>query len=69
MDDRTMLLDQRLAAEFLSVSTRTLEGWRLTGGGPKFVRLSKRAVRYRLQDLERFVVERLRNSTSDTRTV
>lgn len=59
------LLDQRKAAELLGVSTRTIEGWRTTGEGPQFVRLSARAVRYRFQDVERFIAERLRKSTSD----
>jgi hypothetical protein len=63
------LLDQGAAAKLLNVSVRTLEGWRLTGKGPQFARLSRRAIRYRLQDLERFIADRIRKSTSDTGTV
>ncbi len=39
------------AAEFLSVSPRLLEKLRREGGGPSFVRISQRCIRYRLKDL------------------
>jgi hypothetical protein len=41
------------AAEWLAVSTRTLENWRAEGCGPAFYRLG-RAVRYSTDELERF---------------
>ena len=41
------LLTEFPAAEVLNLSIRTLQAWRLRGGGPLFVRLSGRAVRYR----------------------
>jgi DNA-binding transcriptional MerR regulator len=52
------LLDQRQAAKLVNVQARTLEGWRRRGCGPPFIRLSARAVRYRLEDLERWITER-----------
>ena len=61
----TVLVDQQRAAEILDVSERTMEAWRGSGFGPRFVRLSRRAIRYRLEDLEEFIEERLRRSTSD----
>jgi len=45
------LLDANSAALFLGLSTRTLERWRCERTGPSFLRLSVRAVRYRLSDL------------------
>ena len=59
------LLTQEEAAQLLSVKSRTLEGWRMRGGGPKFVRLSARCVRYRPSDLQAWVQERIAASTSD----
>ncbi len=44
------LLTEVQAADLLNLSVRTLQAWRLRGGGPCFVRLG-RAVRYRRQDL------------------
>ena len=41
------------AASFLNLSNRTLEDWRLRGGGPAFRKLG-RAVRYAVADLNAF---------------
>lgn len=60
------LLAEKEAAKFLGFSERTLQKWRSVGGGPKFVHVSARAVRYRQSDLELWVEERVRTSTSDT---
>jgi predicted DNA-binding transcriptional regulator AlpA len=49
------LLTSDEAAEFLGVSRRTLEGWRLLGLPPVFVRYSSRSVRYRKSDLVAFI--------------
>ena len=38
-------------AEILRVSVRTVEGWRATRTGPKFVPASRRMVRYRGVDV------------------
>lgn len=59
------LLTERQAAESLSLSVRTLQGWRVSGGGPLFVKLGGRCVRYRVRDIERWIEERRRSSTSD----
>jgi excisionase family DNA binding protein len=58
------LLTEGQAAEHLGLSRKTLEGWRTRGGGPKFVRLGTRAVRYRPTDLDQFVEAGLRSSTA-----
>lgn len=51
------------AAEILDVSKSTLEAWRCRGGGPTFVRYG-RAIRYREEDLQKFIAENLRRNTS-----
>ncbi len=48
------LCNQRIAAEFLGISHRTLENYRLTGEGPPWVRIGKRLVRYKKSDLLNF---------------
>lgn len=60
-----MLLTETEAARLLGFSPRFLQQRRYTGGGPKFVRVSARAVRYRPEDLERWAAEHVRASTSD----
>ena len=62
------LLTEFQAAEVLNVSIRTLQAWRLRGGGLLFVRLSGRAVRYRNSDLAAFIEARTVASTSDPGT-
>ncbi len=64
-DTQPRLLREGDAAELLTVSPRTLADWRYTGGGPRYIRLSGRAIRYRLAELERFIAERERINTSD----
>ena len=59
------LNDEKWSAEFLGVSTRALQAWRYRGGGPLYIRISARAVRYRLRDLINFAEQRVRSSTSD----
>ena len=53
-----------LAARW-NISHRTLERWRWTGEGPRFVKLGGRVV-YRLEDVEAFEREQIRASTADT---
>jgi hypothetical protein len=52
------LLCAKLAAQTLRVHESTLERWRATGGGPRFIKMGpgKRApVRYRRRDVEEFL--------------
>jgi predicted DNA-binding transcriptional regulator AlpA len=48
--DVDALLNEAQTELLLGVSARTLQAWRLRGGGPKFVKAG-RAVRYRRRDL------------------
>jgi len=54
------------AARYCGLSPRTLEKLRTSGGGPPFYRpRGRRVVRYREQDLERWLTEGLRRLTAD----
>ncbi|MFE8032029.1 helix-turn-helix transcriptional regulator [Thiohalocapsa marina] len=59
-------LDTGAAAAFLNVPKRNLELMRQHGDGPLFVRVGKRAVRYRLLDLIRYQERQLRQSSIQT---
>lgn len=63
--DPDELYVERQAAQFLKVSEKTLQYWRFTGNGPKFVRISKRCVRYRRRDLIDWIKQHLKASTSE----
>lgn len=52
-------------ARFLRVSRWTLSDWRKNGGGPAFLKLSRRTIRYPRKAFERYIYQRLdRASTS-----
>ncbi len=53
------------AAFILGLSPRTLEALRLKGDGPPYVLVTRKAVRYRRQDLLEWIRTRRRSSTSD----
>ena len=57
------ILDTPEAAAFLRVSARSLEGWRVSGTGPRFVKAGTR-VFYRLAALEAWLEDQERDSTS-----
>ncbi len=58
------LLNTAQAAEYLGLSPRTLEAWRLRGGSPPFHKLGSRCL-YRVSDLETWLEAKFRRSTSD----
>ena len=61
----TGLLTTEQAAEFLGITPRFLEVRRMRGGGPRYVNISKRAVRYSLTDLQAWIAARTVGSTSE----
>ncbi|WP_430431863.1 helix-turn-helix transcriptional regulator [Oceanicaulis sp.] len=63
--DPNRLLSEDQAAKRLSISPRTLRNWRTRGGGPKFIKVSGRCIRYRIKDLDEWTDRRTRRSTSD----
>jgi hypothetical protein len=64
-NDFESLLNEQLAANYLGFTARTLQTWRVRGVGPAFVKISKRAVRYRKCDLNSWVSDRIKTSTSE----
>lgn len=62
----TRHLSQMELASRWRISHRTLERWRWSGEGPRFVKLGGRVV-YRLQDIEQFEADQLRRSTAETK--
>ena len=59
------LIPEADAAEYLGLTARCLQGWRYRGGGPEYVRVSARCIRYRRRDLRAFADAKVRTSTSD----
>jgi predicted DNA-binding transcriptional regulator AlpA len=57
------LLDTTAAAEVLGVKPDTLVAWRHRGGGPKFVSVGPRAIRYRWSDLMEWMDSRVFSNT------
>jgi excisionase family DNA binding protein len=43
------------AAEYLTLSSKTLTLWRKNQTGPAYVKMGPRSIRYRLEDLDEFV--------------
>ena len=60
-----ILLTEKEAGKILGFSIRTLQKWRIEGQGPHFIRVSARAIRYRREDLDRWIESCVRTSTSD----
>lgn len=58
-------IDENEAAAFIGYSVRALQGWRFKGGGPRFIKVSSRSIRYRRRDLIEWAESRLRASTSE----
>ena len=52
------------AAKHLGLSASTLNKWRVDGRGPRFVKLG-RSVCYRPVDLDAWLAEQVRSSTSE----
>ena len=57
-------VNAKQAAEILGRSVKTLEHWRLVGGGPIYCKIGKR-VTYETDDLAAFKAAHRRTSTSD----
>jgi Helix-turn-helix domain len=54
------------AAAYLNLSPRTLENWRVLGGGPRFRKFGRRVI-YAVDDLELWAVAKSCVSTSDAK--
>lgn len=51
----TQSLTTDQAAGIIGIDKRTLDNWRSQGRGPTYIKLSKRAVRYTLEDILSFM--------------
>jgi len=60
------LVNEDEAADFLGYTGRALQNWRVRGGGPRFVRVSARSIRYRRRDLLEWSEARVCRTTSET---
>jgi predicted DNA-binding transcriptional regulator AlpA len=65
MDQQQLAVRGPKAAELLGVSESWLEKARVTGTGPRFVKISQGVVGYLIRDLEEFLQSRRRRSTAD----
>jgi len=59
----TMVLTVQQAAEYLGLAVSTLNKWRCLGDGPVFIKMG-RAVRYRMEDLEDYILVSSASNTS-----
>jgi len=53
------------AADYLKVAKSTLAKWRIRGDGPAYAKLGRKIVLYRLADLDAWLADQVRNSTSE----
>lgn len=60
----TELLSTNEAADYLGLHPTTLATWRTQGRGPRFVKVGSRNVRYRANEIERWLDENQRDSTA-----
>ncbi|WP_171174914.1 AlpA family transcriptional regulator [Ruegeria sp. HKCCD8929] len=58
------LIDEKEAANYLCYSVRALQNWRVRGGGPMFVKVSGRSVRYTRRDLQKWIAGKRVANTS-----
>jgi predicted DNA-binding transcriptional regulator AlpA len=63
-DHLDRLIRETEAAQFVGYTVRALQNWRVRGGGPRFVKVSSRSVRYRRCDLITWAEARLCANTS-----
>ena len=63
MTAQSKFLDSTQPAERLTNRKNTIEGWRVKGIGPRYVKIG-RLVRYRIEDVEAWLEAQTRTSTS-----
>ncbi len=61
----TALLNERQTAEYLGVTPRALQAWRTRGGGPPYLRVGHRTIRYHPADLDAWLADRRYSSTAE----
>ena len=58
------LVRQPAAAAYIQHAERTMEKWRVSGEGPRYIKLGH-IILYDLNELDRFVEERIQRSTAE----
>lgn len=58
------LINEHEAARLLGYTVRALQNWRVRGGGPAFIKVSSRSVRYCRRDLIAWIEKHRRFNTS-----
>lgn len=58
------LLNEKEVEKIFGIKRSCLQKWRCLGGGPNYIKIG-RSVRYRPSDIENFIHEHQRISTSD----
>lgn len=58
-------IDEKEASQYLGISPRTLQGYRIKGGGPKFHKFGKKAVRYKVSELKEWIDKNQKTNTSE----
>ena len=53
----SQLLSTAQVSSLLNLRAATLKKWRVLGTGPKYLRVGKRTVRYRLAGVKRFIAD------------
>lgn len=64
-DADDVLMSTKQLAEYLGVSTQFLEIARGKNRGPRFVRVADRVIRYRMDDVRRWLAQRAFSCTSE----
>lgn len=59
------LLTTTEAATYLKLNPGTLRNWRVAGVGPRYFKIGKQKIRYDRADIEAWVAEQARQSTSE----
>ena len=62
--DPNQLLTEKEAASLICYSQRALQNWRVRGGGPRYVKVSARSVRYQRRDVLEWIEARKRKHTA-----
>lgn len=63
-NDPHQLLTEAQAADLICYSQRTLQNWRQRGGGPKYVKVSAKSIRYQRRDVLDWIEEHKRRHTA-----
>lgn len=65
VDHLDRLITEQDAAEFLGYTTRALQNWRVRGGGPEYIKVSARSIRYQRRDLIQWIEDRRTRHSSE----